>query len=367
MPSSPTEHTALTRHACAACGGQAEWNPSRQVLACSFCGTESPGELDSENGTIREIDLVATLREIPDELRGWQASRKSVRCRSCQAVSVFEPELIGRNCDFCGSAELVDYDEIKAPIRPQSLLPFAVDTPRVRENMRRWYAKKWLAPTRFRKQARLDTIRGIYIPYWTFDAQVDCSWTAQSGHYYYTTQSYRDSNGKRRTRRVRHVRWQPASGRLEHFFDDQPIPGTRGLDPRLLGRIEPFPTEHLVPYDTAYLSGFVVEHYQVVLVEAASGARAAMERELRNMCAARVPGDTHRNLVIAPHYSGETFKHILVPVWILAYSYAGKNYPLLVNGYTGKMAGRYPKSPWKVALLILLAAVIVAVLAFAAR
>ena len=93
-PTSPTEHTALEKHACAACGAQAEWSPARQALVCQHCGTVAPTELDRDTGHVREIDLVRTLREMPDELRGWQAAKRSVRCRSCQAVTVFEPERV---------------------------------------------------------------------------------------------------------------------------------------------------------------------------------------------------------------------------------------------------------------------------------
>lgn len=358
---------ALDKHACAACGAQAEWSPSRQALVCSFCGTHAPGELDADTGAVQEIDLVRTLRELPDEARGWSAEMRAVQCRSCRAVSVFDPGRVGQNCDFCGSPELVDYDEIRSPIRPQSLLPFKLDEVRVREQVRRWYAGRWFAPGTFKRRARVDTLRGIYIPYWTFDARADCRWSAQSGTYYYTTQTYRGSDGKTKTRRVRHVRWRPASGRIEHLFDDHLVPGTHGIDHGLLRRVEPFPTNDLVPYDTAYLSGFVVEHYQVVLFDAAATAREAMNDRLRALCAADVPGDTHRALEIYPEYSGETFKHVLVPVWLLAYRYRGKPYPLVVNGHTGTMAGRYPKSWWKIGGLVLALAAAVALIAFLAR
>ncbi len=357
-----TEFTAIEKHACAACGAQAEWNPAKQALICSYCGTVAPAELDRDTGKIREVDLVQTLREIPDELRGWKADKRSVRCRSCHAISVFDPERVGQNCEFCGSPELVDYEEIKAPIRPQSLLPFKVDEARVRDSLRRWYAAKWFAPSKLKRKALIDTVHGVYVPYWTFDARVDCRWTADAGHYYYTTETYRDSEGRTRTRQVQHVRWEPAAGRLEHFFDDEPVAGTHGVDLSLLRAVEPFPTKELVPYDTAYLSGFVVEHYQVVLVEAAQRARESMLAQLRRLCAAQVPGDTHRNLQIYPDYSGETFKHVLVPIWLLTYDYGRKRFQVVVNGYTGNIAGRYPKSFWKIFLLVL--AVVMLVLLF---
>lgn len=87
-----------------------------------------------------------------------------------------------------------------------------------------------------------------------------------------------------------------------------------------------------------------------------------MVRKLRKMCAGRVPGDTYRNLVIHPTFSKQTFKHILVPTWLLSYLFRSKTHQVVVNGYTGKMAGQYPKSPWKIAFLVLLA--IIAFLVF---
>ena len=355
---------AVHKDACPACGAQAVWTPGKQALVCPYCGTEAPGELNADTGAIQEIDLVTTLREMPEELRGWKADKKTVKCRNCHAVSVFDAQNVGQNCDFCGSPELVDYDEIKSPIRPQSVLPFKIDETRVRELIRRWYAGKWLAPNAFKKRALVDTIHGVYLPYWTFDAKVEADWTAQSGTYYYTTETYRDANGNVQTRQVRHVRWRPAAGHVSHFFDDEPIPGTQGVHPDLLAQVQPFPTNDLVPYDTAYLSGFVVEHYQVVLIDAAQQGRLAMNAKLERICAAQIPGDTYRDLRVSPHYSGQTFKHILVPVWLLSYTYGPKAFQVVVNGHTGEIAGEYPISYWKVFLLIVLGLLIVAVVFF---
>ena len=351
---------ALEKHACPACGAQAEWHPAQARLVCPFCGTASPYTVDAATGAIEEIDLVRALRETPEEQRGWATETRSVQCQSCRAVSVFDPRRVGQNCDFCGSPSLVDYQEIKAPIRPQSLLPFKVTESQVRERIRDWWAGKWLAPSALKRRALVDTVSGVYIPYWTFDAQVHCPWQAEAGHYYYTTETYRDKQGHARTRQVRHVRWEPASGVIDHFFDDEPVPGTHGVDRGLLRQIEPFPTRELVAYDTAFLSGFVVEHYQIVLFDAAKESESQMHGRLEQMCAAAVPGDTQRNLRISPEYSGRTFKHILVPVWLLAYTYGSRRYQVVANGFTGKTAGQYPKSVWKV--LFLIAAILMVVL-----
>jgi hypothetical protein len=164
-----------------------------------------------------------------------------------------------------------------------------------------------------------------------------------------------DAKGRPVTRMEQRTRWEPAAGVVDHAFDDEAVPGTQGLALDLLREIEPFPTPEVVPYDTAFLSGHVVEHYQVVLLDAAQRSQEQMHARLEQLCAGQVPGDTYRNLRIDPQYSARTFKHVLVPVWLLTYMYGAKAFNVIVNGYTGKIAGRYPKSFWKIALVVLLA------------
>jgi len=97
-----------------------------------------------------------------------------------------------------------------------------------------------------------------------------------------------------------------------------------GVHPDLLRGIEPFPTKDLVAYDAGYVAGWVVERYQIDLISAAKAARDAMDAQLRQLCGARVPGDTYRNLEVQANYSGQTFKHILAPVWLLSYTFGAK-------------------------------------------
>src|SRR5678810_958405 len=153
---SPDTVSALEKYECPACGAQAEWNPGKQKLICPFCGTESPCHIDRELGKVVELDLVKALRELPDDERGWQTERRSVQCQSCKAVMVFDPSRVGQNCEFCGSPALVDYQEIKAPIRPQSLLPFTISQDQVRDRIKQWYGRKWLAPNALKRKALVD-------------------------------------------------------------------------------------------------------------------------------------------------------------------------------------------------------------------
>jgi hypothetical protein len=350
------EAIAHQKFSCPSCGGEARWDPGKKALVCAFCGTTAPAQAEltaTGEQIIVEHDLIQALRGIPDDQRGWQAKKTCVKCQSCQAISVFDPEKVGQRCEFCGSSALVPYEELKEAFRPESLLPMKVSEAQVRDSIRRWYGTRWFAPNQLKRAALTDTVKGLYIPYWTFDAQVHAEWTAESGYYYYEEETYRDSQGDIKTRQVQKIRWEPSSGQLDHFFDDELVPASRGVQPQILRKIEPFPTKELAPYQPGYLSGWVVERYQIDLGTAAKAAREEMDDELRGMCAAQVPGDTHRNLQVAGDYSGQTFKHILVPIWLLTYDYGRRNFQVVINGYTASIAGGYPKSWIKIVMAVL--------------
>ena len=285
-----------------------------------------------------------------------------IKCNSCQAISVFDEAKQAKSCEFCGASAIVDYDETDDVIRPEGVLPFQVSEPQARDLIRGWYGRLWWAPGKLKSKAMTDTVKGVYLPYWTFDAQVHADWTAQAGYHYYETESYNDSQGNRQTRQVQKTRWQHASGSLDKFFDDELVPASVGVQPDLLREIEPFPTTtDLKRYDPAFLSGWVVEQYQIDLLGAAQHSRETMEAKTNQLCASDVPGDTHRNLDVNADFSAQTFKHILVPIWLLTYTYGAQGYQVVVNGYTGTIGGKYPLSWWKIALAVLLALILIVI------
>jgi hypothetical protein len=193
---------------------------------------------------------------------------------------------------------------------------------------------------------------------------VHADWQAESGTYYWESESYTDGNGRRQTRQVRKTRWWPSSGSIDHFFDDELVSASRGVHEKLLRKVEPFPTTtDLKPYQPGFLSGWVVEQYQIDLIAAAQHSRSAMEAKTEQLCASEVPGDTHRALRVQPHFSGQTFKHILVPVWLIAYDYGSRQFQIVINGYTGAIAGEHPLSWIKITLAILAALIVVLIIA----
>lgn len=355
--------TSLRKHPCPECGGDAEWNAAKQALACPYCGTVlpfSPGEATLGEAII-EHDLVLALQRIPDASRGWQETRVSVKCQSCHAISTFEPGRVAQRCDFCGSPSIAPYTETKDAITPESLLPARLSAPQVRDRLKEWYRSRWFAPNKLKTAALTDTLHAIYLPYWTFDAFVRARWQAMSGYYYYETEYVRDSQGNSVAQRVRKVRWEPSSGSLEHFFDDDLVPGTAGVHATLLRQVGDFPTQELKSYDPAFVRGWTVERYQIDLRAAAGHSHTQMEQRLRELCARQVPGDTHTNLQVSGQYSDRTFKHVLFPIWLVSYTYGAKSFQVVVNGYTGSMAGEHPLSWIKILAFILFLGVLLLV------
>ena len=318
---------------------------------------------DIDHHALQEQDLEAALRD-PANLRNWGAERFELKCQSCQAISVFVNAQVADRCSFCGSPAIVSHEAMRDAITPQSVLPFKHDHTQVRDILRAWYGKRWFAPSRLKKAAATDTLKGIYLPYWTFDARAFSRWQAEAGHYYYTTEQVRGTDGRIETRQVQHVRWVPAMGELEHFFDDELVPGTVGIHPKLLRRIEPFPTTtDLKAYSPDFVRGWTVERYQVDLREATTQGRRQMQHEMEAMCARMVPGNTYRNLMVDTQFTGCTFKHVLVPVWLVRYTYGHRVFQVVVNGYTGRVAGERPYSWMKIAFAVLAVVLLLAALA----
>ncbi|WP_338288519.1 zinc ribbon domain-containing protein [Luteolibacter sp. LG18] len=363
---SAAEVRSLDRHACPECGGKGEWDPAKKQLVCPYCGNifdrvGPPPDL----GAVVEHDLDQTLAELGQDAGRVDTATRRVQCNNCHAVLVRSGETVAQHCDFCGSPELLDYNDIAAPVKPESVLPAQISKEQAYHSLKNYLASKWFAPGDLKRRNLVDRINRVYLPYWTFDSNAECPWTAESGTYYYVTVQDRDSEGRSVTRQERRVSWSPASGHVSTFFDDVVISGSAGLDGDLLRKIEPFPTKELVPYETMYVSGWQVEQYQVPLPEAARRGFGAMQGMLQQMCASEVPGDTYRNLQIYPEFSGKTFKHILAPVWLLAYQYRGKTWQGVVNGVTGTTAAKFPISPWKVALVVLIVLAVVALILMA--
>jgi len=270
----------------------------------------------------------------------------------------FPENVTSTACEFCGSAQVLLQESNRNLIRPESVVPFQVDGRNAAELFRKWLGGLWFRPSNLQQSARVAEMNGVYVPYWTFDSNVDSSWTAQAGYYYYETETYteQDQNGEwvQKTRQVRKTRWEPAWGSRSDRYDDLLVSASRGLPPDLAQKLSTFNTQGLQPYSPQYLAGWKAEEYAVEINDAWTQAVGRMEGSQREHCSKDIPGDTYRNLHVTNRYRDETFKHVLLPVWISAFRYGGKPFRFLVNGQTGEVVGKAPWSVIKIVLFIML-------------
>ncbi len=347
---------------CRSCGAKLEFAPGAGVLNCPYCGAETL--LPSSEEEIVELDFHAYLERASAEQEHMEPN--TATCTACGATSTVEAHTTLSHCPFCGT-QLMIKAQPRRFIKPKALLPFAITREEAARRFREWLKRQWFAPGTLRAFARVaESLRGMYIPYWTYDANTTSFYRGERGDDYTVTETYqaKDPDGRlvTRTRQVVKTRWTPVSGVVWNDFDDVLVLASESLPRAKTERLEPWDLENLVPYDDAYLSGFGAEAYQVGLEEGFERAKEIMDGEIHAAIRADIGGDHQRIHVVKTRYDNITFKHILLPVWISAYRYRDKVYRFIVNGRTGEVQGERPWSKAKIALFFLGVIAVVALL-----
>ena len=276
-----------------------------------------------------------------------------LNCSNCGAQVEFDPATHAAECPFCATPVVTDTGTSRH-IKPRGVLPFALDENQARQAMTDWLGRLWFAPNGLQDYARKGRrMEGIYVPYWTFDADTKSAYEGERGTVYYETVTVvRD--GKRVQQRVPKIRWRRVRGRVARFFDDVLVLASRSLPKRYTDALQPWDLSALTPYQPEFLAGFRAEAYTVALEEGHAEARAQMARVIERDVRFDIGGDRQRIHDIRTDVSDVTFKHILLPVWLAAYKYRGKSYRFVVNGQTGRVQGERPWSAIKIAVAVVL-------------
>lgn len=365
-----TKQEKVHRYRCPGCGADLLFEPQGGGLTCPYCGRRE--EIAGANGAgagavIEERAYEEYLRAFNDQVGTLAPAALEVKCETCGATVTFTPPEVAGECDFCGSKIVAQPKSADPIVAPEGVLPFRVTQENASENVRKWIASLWFAPSALKTFAAHEGIGGVYLPFWTYDAHTASRYTGQRGEHYYETETYteRDAQGNNvtRTRQVQRTRWHNASGVVSRWFDDILIPATKSLPPSRLRGLEPWDLAELQAYEPAYLAGYKAQRYQVDLAEGFELAKALAAGAIQEDVRRDIGGDVQRIDQVSTQYTAITFKHLLLPVYVGAYRFNGKVFQVVVNGRTGETLGERPYSVWKILFFVLAMLTIIAALA----
>lgn len=362
---SPGAQAGFKKFPCVSCGAGLEFSPATAVLKCPYCGQEN--RLEQSLGQVQELDFYEFFARAAEQ--GESVEKQTVTCTSCGAMSTVDKNLSMNRCPFCGT-QLTAQAKVSRLVKPGGVLPFKVTRSQAVEAFRSWLSGLWFAPGELKNYASASGgIKGMYIPYWTYDSRVTTQYEGQRGDDYYVTEQYeeRDSSGNAvtKSRHVTHTRWNSASGTVENRFDDVLVLAGKSLPAGIIASLEPWDLKNLVPYSDEYMSGFQAEAYQIDLGEGFEKAKSIMDGAVRRSIERDINGDRQQISAARSQYDQITFKHILLPMWISAYRYRDRTFRFIVNARTGQVQGERPYSIFKIALTVialLLALLIIALL-----
>lgn len=323
---------------CGACGGAMAFDPETQGMKCPFCGGTVSIEMTTDH--VVEIDL----SDMDQYDFNWDVKQHTIVCENCGGETVTEVNDETQYCAFCGSQHIIKREETDIGMRPQGVIPYKLSYDQAKGSLKEWIRKRFFAPNDLKHHYLDRHLKGVYIPYWTFDSDTFTRYSCQIGTYYYT------GTGEKRQR---HTRWSFHSGTYAEFFDDVLVPAVSHERLRFIKRIEPYNLSEVVDYKPDFLAGYFAQKYTVMPNDALVTAKTSMESEIAASVKSSLPGDTYRMYNQRVNHNKMTFKHILLPVYLMSYTYHSKLYNVAINGQTGEVQGQSPKSPIKITLFTL--------------
>jgi DNA-directed RNA polymerase subunit RPC12/RpoP len=352
-----TEQTRT--YPCRQCGAQLVFDITKQKLACPSCGFETdidttglvaPEERDFQN-TVRQIRSFAATAQAAPQVQG----EKEIVCQNCGGHTTFSGTLTATRCPYCATP--IQRDDVHdAPSRlvVDGVLPFQVDKKRATEQIEKWINSRWFAPTEFKKYNEKGSFTSIYAAYFTFDSQTRTAYSGQRGDTYTVTVGSGE-NQRTETR----VRWTPRSGVVADAFDDIAVLANEGFDLKRVKDLEPWPTQQASPFSPEYVAGHLCRTYDHDVEACYPAARTEMDRAIEQTVRRDIGGDQQRISSLDTRHLTLTFKHLLLPIWLLTVIYEGKPFQVFINGVTGEVQGDRPWSKVKIALAVIAALIVV--------
>ena len=325
----------VMEYKCPNCAGAVAFDSASQQMECPFCGCsfsmEALKAMDDGSSQQQEPrwDASSSGQWGEGEMEGMEV----YQCRSCGAEIVADATTAATKCPYCDN-NIVMAGRFAGALRPDAVIPFKLDKKAAVAALQKHLQGKRLLPKVFKDQNHIDEIKGVYVPFWLYDADMDANlryratqvrrWSG--GNYDYTeTSTYYVYRG----------------GRVA--FDRVPVDGSSKMADDLMESIEPYDWKDAVDFQTAYLAGYLADKYDVGMEESAPRANERIRKSTEDAFAATVTGYNsvqpeggYANLM-----SG-TVRYALYPVWLLNTTWQGKKFTFAMNGQTGKFVGDLP-------------------------
>jgi hypothetical protein len=332
---------AQTELLCDNCGGQRAYDPASQSLLCESCGTPFDLARAGDEAAAAEFPYDPDApQEEPPASRGDSVHH----CETCGGDVIFTGPALSDRCPYCDGPVVLGKEG--AAFETMALIPFRVPEGDAVGYIARWVAGRLAAPRDLAAMASTGRVAGLYAPFWTFDSREAVQYWA----------SYTVGSGKNRRRKN-------VSGSLTIRFDDLLVPASPHVTPLIRdGILHDFYPPRLRPYRPGYLAGFAAERHHQSVAEGLKANRADKDLLIRNRIKRAVGKPGTQVTRYKTDTSGIHYRRILLPVWILHYSYAGKAKKVVVSGIDGRTFGERPFSTWKLAAYAgVLAALVIAV------
>lgn len=333
MDASRTFDGETVTFACVNCGGRLTHESGIHEITCEYCGQRQPtGSVFAADASETEFEPALQT----GQAHAWAASAHELVCEKCGAHSLEPGGVHTQQCPYCGSNQLVDSEQLDALIDPQVIGLFSIDKKEAHARAHDWLDEGFFTPDDLVASTANLALRPAYYPFWTFDGGVEVRWSAEVRRNY--------SRGT-----SRQPEWEMVSGFSVQFFDDILVPGVSVLDQRYVEEIAPFYLKKVVLFEPAHIAGWPAMAYDRPLSDASLLAREIVMRRVQPEVRGQIePGKEKREIRIgAGSWSGVTYKHVLLPLWVGSFQYRKTTYRVFVNGQTGKVGGEKPKDQVK--------------------
>jgi DNA-directed RNA polymerase subunit RPC12/RpoP len=336
-------------YACPNCGANIAYDVAAGGIACEYCGYVAPVQAKNVGQGAEEFEF--TLETISLSNQGWGIQRKVLACDSCGAQLSLPEGQLSTSCPFCASNQVNIRVGLEEFIRPRFLVPFKITSEETRKAVTQWLGKGWFHPDELKGNTILRHALGIYLPFWTFDSRVNAHWRAQVG--YEKTERHYNASQKRWETRTR-IEWRWENGDVHLNIDDFLVSGSENehISHHILKGLYPFNLGEMVTYSPDYLAGWQAQAYETTLTDAWETAKEAIREKAKQACRGDIPSSHVRNFSMTADFADESWRYILLPIYLATYKFEAETYQVMINGQSGTVAGQKPVAWWKVWLAI---------------